>query len=43
MGLISRWPSRLRAAWNHKAVRYNELIRDFEVPPKVSDPLTASV
>jgi hypothetical protein len=32
--LISRWPSRLRAAWKHKVVRYNVLGKDFDVAPE---------
>lgn len=31
--LIGRWPSRLRRAWHHQAVRYNVLSRDFTTPP----------
>ncbi|WP_432723882.1 TniQ family protein [Jeongeupia wiesaeckerbachi] len=32
--LIGRWPSRLRAAWKVRAVRYNVLLKDFTAPPK---------
>ncbi len=31
--LIGRWPSRLRAAWQCQALRYNWLFRDFKRPP----------
>jgi hypothetical protein len=32
--LISRWPSRLRAAWRRKVVRYNVLGKDFDTAPE---------
>ena len=31
--LIGRWPSRLQAAWQGRALRYNWLLRDFNGPP----------
>lgn len=32
--LIGRWPTRLRAAWHQRALRYNWLLRDFEGAPE---------
>ncbi|WP_233862024.1 TniQ family protein [Paraburkholderia adhaesiva] len=31
--LIDRWPSRLKAAWRRRALRYNWLLRDFNHAP----------
>lgn len=31
--LLGRWPSRLISAWINKAIRYNELLKDFRHPP----------